>query len=98
MQTDIVVLPIDPHGPIRALHERIARSGLAFLPVRFTFTPHVTLSFYPALTAAMRKRLLALRVDEQATIDRIEVYRTVEPMPARKVVEVDLGREPSTPA
>ena len=91
MQTDIVVLPMDPHGPIRALHERIARSGLPFLPVRFTFTPHVTLSFYPTLTAAARRKLLAIRVDEPALIERIEVYRTVDPMPARKVVGVELS-------
>ena len=35
MQTDILVLPLDPHGPLRTLHERIARSGLRFAPSRF---------------------------------------------------------------
>ena len=28
MQTEIVVLPLDPHGPLRALHEAIKTSGL----------------------------------------------------------------------
>src|SRR5690348_4101109 len=44
MQSTVVVLPIDPNGPIRALHERIKRSGLSYERPRFTFTPHVTLS------------------------------------------------------
>ena len=30
MQTDIIVLPIDPHGPLRLLHDRIITSGLPF--------------------------------------------------------------------
>ena len=30
MQTTIIVLPLDPHGPLRTLHERIATSGLRF--------------------------------------------------------------------
>jgi 2'-5' RNA ligase len=91
MQTDIVVLPIDPHGPLRALHERIARSGLTFLPTRFTFTPHVTLSFYPTLTPELRRRLLGVRVEGPVLLDRIQLYRTVEPMPGRKVLELALG-------
>ena len=45
MQTNIVVLPLDPHGPLRRLHDRIARSGLPFARAKFTFTPHATLSF-----------------------------------------------------
>lgn len=99
MQTDIVVLPMEPHGPLRALHERIARSGLTFLPARFTFTPHVTLSFYPALTPRARRELMAVRVEESAVIDRIQVYRTVEPMPARRVAELWLhGMPPAAPS
>ena len=39
MQTNIVVLPLDPHGPLRRLHDRIARSGLTFARAKFTFTP-----------------------------------------------------------
>src|SRR5438094_2529708 len=50
MQSVVVVLPIEPHGPIRALHEGIKSSGLAYDPPRFTFTPHCTLSFYPELS------------------------------------------------
>ena len=34
MQTEIVVLPLDPHGALRALHERIKTSGLRSAPPR----------------------------------------------------------------
>ena len=50
MQTNVVVLPLDPHGPIRELHDRIKASGLLHERPRFTFTPHVTLSFFPEPT------------------------------------------------
>lgn len=51
MQSNVVTMQIDPNGPIRALHERIKTSGLSFEPARFTFTPHLTLSFYPSSRA-----------------------------------------------
>jgi 2'-5' RNA ligase len=90
MQTDIIVLPLDPHGPLRALHDRIATSGLPFQPARFPFTPHATLSFYVTLDAAQRRELLSTRVDEPVLIDRLQCYRTVDPLPARKVLELEL--------
>ena len=90
MQTDIIVLPLDPHGPLRALHERIATSGLPFQPARFPFTPHATLSFYVTLDPEQRRRLLSVRVDDPVTIDRLQCYRTVDPLPARKVLELHL--------
>jgi hypothetical protein len=90
MQTDIIVLPLDPHGPLRSLHDRIATSGLPFQPARFPFTPHATLSFYVTLDAAQRRELLSVRVDEPVVIERLQCYRTVDPQPARKVLELDL--------
>ena len=90
MQTDIIVLPLDPHGPLRTLHERIATSGLPFQRARFPFTPHATLSFYLTLDAAQRRELLSVRVDEPVLIDRVQCYRTVDPLPARKVLELEL--------
>ena len=95
MQTDIIVLPLDPHGPLRMLHERIATSGLPFQPARFPFTPHATLSFYVTLDAAQRRELLSVRVDEPVIIDRLQCYRTTDPLPARKVLELHLtGQAP----
>jgi 2'-5' RNA ligase len=90
MQTDIIVLPLDPHGPLRTLHDRIASSGLPFQQARFSFTPHATLSFYVTLDAAQRRELLAIRVDAPVIIDRLQCYRTVDPQPARKVLELEL--------
>jgi 2'-5' RNA ligase len=90
MQTDVIVLPLDPHGPIRELHDRIARSGLRFAQARFTFTPHATLSFYPELSADSVRALLSERVTERATIDRLQVYRTMEPQLSVKLLEVRL--------
>ncbi len=90
MQTDIVVLPLDPHGPLRALHERIATSGLEFEPARFSFSPHCTLSFFPTLTPARERRLLRVRIHEPVVIEAVQLYLTVGPQPARKVLELRL--------
>jgi len=44
MQSNVVVMQVDPNGAIRALHERIKSSGLSYEAARFTFTPHLTLA------------------------------------------------------
>jgi 2'-5' RNA ligase len=90
MQTNIIVLPLDPHGPLRVLHDRIATSGLTFEPARFAFTPHCTLSFYPTPDKAMLRRILSVRVEEPAVIDRIAVFHTMDPQPSRKLLELPL--------
>jgi 2'-5' RNA ligase len=90
MQTEIVVLPMDHNGPLRALHERIAKSGLKFKPARFSFTPHVTMNFFPTLTPAVERELLALRVNAPAIVDRFQVYLTRDPQPSRKLLELEL--------
>ena len=56
MQTQIVVLPLDPHGPLRTLHERIKMSGLRAARPRFYFTPHVTLNLYRELPPELLHR------------------------------------------
>ena len=91
MQTNIVVLPLDPHGSLRALHERIAVSGLKFEPVRFAFTPHCTLSLYPTHSEDVYRRLLSLCVDEPAVLRRLSVYRTYDPSRATKLLELELN-------
>ncbi len=91
MQTNLVVLPLDPHGPVRELHERIRRAGLRYEPARFTFTPHCTLNFYRELPAAELRELLAVRVREPVTIDRIDCYRTVDLTRTEKLLELELG-------
>ena len=90
MQTTIIVLPLDPHGPLRLLHEQIATSGLRFERARFTFTPHCTLSFYPTHPPDVLRRLHSLRVAEPAVIDRISIQHTRDPQPPRTLLELDL--------
>ena len=90
MQTNVIVLPLDPNGPVRELHERILRSGLPYERPRFTFTPHVTLSFFRELPEADARRLLAIRVDEPVLIDRISAHRTVGIVNSEKLFELPL--------
>jgi 2'-5' RNA ligase len=91
MQSNVVVLPIEPHGAIRALHERIKSSGLLYEPPRFTFTPHCTLSFYPELSRDRLRELLAVRIDDPVTVDSIQAHRAIE-LRTRKVLDLPLGR------
>ena len=91
MQTDIIVLPLDPHGALRALHERIAGRRLRFERARFVFSPHCTLSFFTTLTPQAERKLLRVRVDEPVTIARVQVYLTVEPVGGRRILDIPLG-------
>jgi 2'-5' RNA ligase len=91
MQTDIVVLPLDPNGPLRDLHERIARTGLSFQRARFSFTPHVTLSFFRTLTRQQRRELLAVRIEDAFQVDHIRCSLTDEPLPPRALFELPLA-------
>jgi 2'-5' RNA ligase len=88
MQSTVVVMPIDPHGPIRALHELIKSSGLSFEQPRFTFTPHVTLSFYPELDRAQLRELLRVRISEPVRVDSIQAYRSIDLTRTQKVLEL----------
>jgi 2'-5' RNA ligase len=90
MQTTIIVLPLDPHGPLRTLHERIASSGLKFERPRFAFTPHCTLSFYPTHPSETLRKLLAVRYPPTALIDRISIQLTSVPQPSRTLLELQL--------
>jgi 2'-5' RNA ligase len=93
MQTNIVVLPLDPHGPLRTLHERIATSGLRFERARFAFSPHCTLSFFPVITPDMQRRLLRVRVNVPVLIDSLQFYLTPDIGSGRKVLELALTGE-----
>jgi 2'-5' RNA ligase len=95
MQSTVVVMPIDPHGPIRALHELIKSSGLSFEQPRFTFTPHVTLSFYPELGSERLRELLRVRIGEPVRVEAIQAYRSVDLTKTLKVLELPLTGVPS---
>ena len=93
MQTEIVVLPLDPHGPLRTLHERIKTSGLRTAPPRFFFTPHVTLSLYRELPKETLAALLRERFDEPVTLPRIEVHLTQDTGESRRLLTLPLVGE-----
>lgn len=88
--TEIVVLPIAPRGPIRALHDRIASTGLHFARPRFAFSPHVTLNLYRTLTPKSLRTLMGVCVTESVTLHRLHVYLTNEPTPARLLLDMPL--------
>ncbi len=90
MQSQIVVLPLDPHGPLRIFHDRIATCGLPFQPARCTFSPHCTLSLYPTLTKEAERELLSVRITTPTVIDNITVYHTMDPQPAKKLMVLPL--------
>ena len=90
MQTDIIVLPIDPYGPIRVLHDRLVTSGLPFMKARYTFSPHCTLSLYPSLDRKSIRELLNIRLPEPFVISAIQLYHTRDPQPSRKLLELPL--------
>ena len=91
MQTGIIVLPLNPHGPLRVLHDRIVASGLPFTRARYTFSPHATLSLYPTLDAKSTGELLKIRIPEPFVISAIQVYHTKDPQPSRKLLELSLA-------
>ena len=91
MQTNILVLPVDSHGPLRILHDRIVASGLPFTRARYTFSPHATLSLYQSLDAKSIRELLKIRIPEPFVIDAIQLYHTRDPQPSRKLLELPLS-------
>jgi 2'-5' RNA ligase len=90
LQREIVVLPLDPHGPLRALHQRLKDSGIPYAPARWPFTPHCTLSMYPTLTPETLKPLLARREKERWTLRTLRVYVTREPQPPTLLFDAPL--------
>jgi 2'-5' RNA ligase len=90
MQSTVVVMQIDPNGAIRALHERVKLSGVQYETARFTFTPHLTLSFYPELPRDTLRELLRLRIDELVPIDSIQAYRAIDLTRTKKVLDLPL--------
>ena len=90
MSTEIIVLPLDPHGPLRVFHDQVASSGLPFQQARFTFSPHCTLSLYPTLTREVERELLSVRITEPVIIDRVVMYQTLDPQPSKKLLELRL--------
>jgi 2'-5' RNA ligase len=94
MQTEIVVLPLDPHGPLRTLHERIKTAGLRASPPRFFFTPHVTINLYRELPRTALTELVAERFHEPVTIDSIQCHLTRDTGETRHLLTLPLSLQP----
>ncbi len=90
MQSNVVVLPLDPHGPLRVLHDRIKACGLLAEQPRFTFTPHVTLNFFPEPTPERLREMLAVRIEEPTMIRRLQCHVTLDLTRTRQVLELEL--------
>ena len=90
MQTQIVVLPLDPHGPLRTLHERIKSAGFRAAGPRFYFTPHVTLNLYRELPQNLLLALLSERFDDAVTIDSLEAHLTRDTGESRELLRIGL--------
>lgn len=98
MQTNTVVLPLEPHGPMRQLHDRVARSGLPFGPAKFTFTPHVTLNYFATLTRDEMEQLLRTRVDAPLAVNHLQCSLARDPEPPLVICELPLlGTVPTRP-
>ena len=90
MQTNTFALPLDEHGPLRILHDRIKRSGLTFAHPRYAFTPHVTLSHYRPPTDSDARELLGTIIEEPFIVDHLVVSLTAEPSLPRELFELEL--------
>jgi 2'-5' RNA ligase len=89
--TNIIMLPLPVHGPVRWLHDRLAQSGLPFAAPRFAFTPHCTVHFFRTMSEAAWRRAQRFRVRGPIRVDRVQAYVSREPMRPERVCEAVLG-------
>jgi 2'-5' RNA ligase len=87
---EIVVLPIAPHGTIRALHEALKSSGLRYETARWPFTPHCTLNYYATLTPEKLRTLVAVREPDPWMLHTLRVYHTREGQGAELLFDAKL--------
>ena len=88
---EIVVLPLSPHGPLRALHEALKTSDVKYEPARWPFTPHCTLNFYATLTPESLNALLSVREPEPWRLHTLRVYHSQDNVPPKLLFDVPLG-------
>jgi hypothetical protein len=72
--SDVFYLSFLDEAPLRALHERIARSGLRFQPTPFPFGPHCTLRTRSPVTDDEAAEALAARIDGEFVLDTLSLY------------------------
>ncbi len=88
--TNIIVLPLPVHGPVRWLHDAIATSGLAFGAPKFAFTPHCTGHIFRTLQDETWQRARRFRVRAPIRVDRLQAYAAREPQAPTLLCEVEL--------
>ena len=88
--TNIIMLPLPVHGPVRWLHDAIATCGLPFASPKFAFTPHCTVHFFRTMTDETWQRARRFRVRAPIRVERIQAYLAREPQPARLLCDVAL--------
>ena len=88
--TNIIVLPLPVHGPVRWLHDRIAMSGLPFGSPKFAFTPHCTVHLFRTMTDAAWHRARRFRVRAPIHVNRIQAYVTREPQAPVLLCDISL--------
>jgi 2'-5' RNA ligase len=72
--SDVFYLSFVDEAPLRALHDRIARSGLRFQPTPFAFTPHCTLRTRTPITDDEVRDLESVRVAGDFVLDTMSLY------------------------
>lgn len=77
--TDIYALTFEDEAPLRALHDRIAKSGIKFHESPHRFIPHCTLRSGGLLSASEDHRIRALRVPGSFTLATLSVCRLDKP-------------------
>jgi 2'-5' RNA ligase len=73
-ETDVFAFLLTNADTVRALHERIATSGIQFKPSPFLFTPHCTLRSRSPVTEEEATQLLSLQRSEHFVLDTMSVY------------------------
>ena len=72
--SDVFYLSFADERPLRALHQRIAVSGLRFQPTAFPFGPHCTVRTRAPITDAEAEDLIATRIMGEFALDTLSLY------------------------
>jgi 2'-5' RNA ligase superfamily len=86
--TNIIMLPLPVHGPVRWLHDKLANCGLPFAAPKFAFTPHCTVHFFRTMSDETWQRARKFRVRAPIHVNRVQAYATREPQPASLLCEI----------
>jgi len=73
--SDIFVLKCVDEVPLRRLHDRIAKSGIRFEPIKHTlYNPHCTLRSRSPVTNQEHDMLMSIKLDTTFVVDQLSIY------------------------